>query len=432
LTGDGRIWALIAESDIASQDFWLACRPFTLPLFYKLLGGSDQALVWFQSVVAILSWGLLAYAIAGLLPSPMLSVLGLLVVLALGLTSLVHGFDLVVRTESLGTSFLVLSLAATLCFTASEGAAPLRKYSWLGVALASAVLSAFARETNGYFLPLLALFVAVECWRKHRRAALALSLGLVLTTLGASISTHASGRYDGPLMNVIFKRVLPAPAKLAYFRDELGMPVSRELMARTGEWASSDGSLAYISPKLASLREWLRSRGYVGDQRYLLNHLLRTGEEAYRALPAYVRAEPGAMAPSVLRANRRSANLISNWADSWLARGPISRFPIAACLAIFGVSVAFSFSAQARSRLLAHLALLCWFGALSQAYVCYHGDVMEVLRHGLIVGVLFRLAVLTSSLAALALLLPHALRSLRFVRRRADAATTAFQSAVRR
>lgn len=62
-TGDGRVWATIAEAPFFDRTLLLPRRPIVYPLLFKA-GLSDPQIVSIQLSLGILSWGLLAYALS--------------------------------------------------------------------------------------------------------------------------------------------------------------------------------------------------------------------------------------------------------------------------------------------------------------------------------------------------------------------------------
>jgi hypothetical protein len=196
-------------------------------------------------------------------------------------------------------------------------------------------------------------------------------------------------------MNVIFQRVLPDRQKLTYFQQTLGMPVSDALLERKRRWASSNKQVAFKTPALEDFRTWLRSRGYSGYQRYLLAHPAQTLGEAN----AYF---PRAAAEGFPRLARKASGPASRLADWLFVRGPHGHFPRLA-LVVPAVLAALAVRAGRRgTRALGLLALYFVACTLTQAFICFHADAMELDRHAVLVGITFRLAVLLAPLAVLA------------------------------
>jgi hypothetical protein len=395
--GDGRIWAGIAEGALLTREFWFAIRPFTLALVFKAFAGSDLAVGWFQCVLAIISWGLFAATVSRYLYRPTLSVALFALILGIGLTSAVHGWDLMHRSESVSGSLLVLFFAASLRLWALPATAKLwRRASWLALAFTAALLAAFARDANSYSLLIATIFTPPCVWATGKLRSprvlsaetvtiLCMCAGLTGIAFTAQANTRASQRYVFPLMNTLFKRVLPNQEKLAYFRDELGMPVSRALMRRKGKFASADRRAAFNAPELEEFRTWVLSRGYSAYQKYLIHHPKQTLVEAYEQIPPLLRAD-------FRRAARPSDNALTTLADEWLVGGPCSTYPYGVSLISALVALLVVRSRRHNSRVLAVFILFCLAAASSEAYITFHGDAMETIRHGVMVGVLVRLS----------------------------------------
>lgn len=430
-TGDKRIWAGIAELPLFSRDFWFSTRPFTMSLFYKLVDISDERIIWLQSLMAIGSWGFFASSVSRLVSQRWIALLVFSGILAVGLTSTVHAWDIVIRTESLSSSLLMLTLGCTLRFLTLSPDHRRRRLLWLVCGLVAAFLTAFARDTNAYVLLLIAGSLPFAQWLAHGKVAsgpflprlwwrvrrqgvlpLVFSLGLVLLSFGSQYTVRESQRYFFPLMNTIFRRVLPSNWKRKYFEHELGMPMSRALMSRRGKWASSDRRAAFNREAYADFREWLARDGLRGYQRYLLDNFEVTFAEAHRFYPRMVRARFG-------RVSKASQNRATELADAWLLHGPLSADPTRALVSVFVLGLFASFAARRpRTRLLALFAVLCAALAASQAYICYHGDAMEVERHALPVGMFLRLGAVAFLALSCIALHTAAARALSMLRRR--------------
>ncbi|HET9954243.1 MAG TPA: hypothetical protein VFQ61_07055 [Polyangiaceae bacterium] len=391
LTGDGRSWALVAESSIASREFWFGSRPFTLPLIYKLAEMSEERVVLFQSVLGVVAWGFFATCIAKILPKGFRTLVPLSLVLLTGLSLRVLEWDSVIRSESLAISFLVASVGCAVRVLLAEGSSR-SGWVWVGGALLFGVLSAFARDANGYFFLIFPALV-IAPWlllsqpsirARVRRQGLAMGLGMVLIAVGGSINTRESGRYAFPLINVVLRRVLKNPEKLAYFRDELGLPVSRALKARAGKFASADHRYVYRSPELAAFRNWIYERGYAGYQRYLLSHPGLTWAEAADYMPRLVEWKAGRLAS-------KSANPTSTKVDAALNElcPPKLAWSVVAGLVASGAFM--QLLRMPRARLLGLLTAAFAILAGLQCYVVFHGDDMEIGRHGVLVPILLNL-----------------------------------------
>jgi hypothetical protein len=403
-SGDRRIWADIAQLELSSPSFLFARRPIALPMLYKLVD-SDQTIVRLQLGFSIFAWGALAHALSRL-SSGVLSVFIFLCTLLTALATPVHSWDLVIRAESTSHSLLALTIAAAVHFLVELPARPRAAYVWAGACAIAGFWCANARDTNVYVLLLLAGVVVIASLASLRVrprpargplwGALLVASSLVAFSAQASWCAKTARRYDFPLMNVIFKRVLTSTWKRDYFVSELKMPLSRALNKRARKWASANRRYAFVAPELQGFRDWLYTDGYSGYQRYLLTHLRSTTDEAYAQLVPVLRFNCG-------QVGVRARTLLTERVDSFSVSGPLLDFPGLACALIAFLGLLAAIIGTYRQRLLGVLGVFLVLATLSQLYICFHGDAMEVPRHAVVVGLLLRLAVVTGLGLALSL-----------------------------
>ena len=62
--GDTQDYLLIASQSLFSSKFWLADKPFLIPLFFKVLGGDPDRIFSAQLYLSILCWLLFAVTCA--------------------------------------------------------------------------------------------------------------------------------------------------------------------------------------------------------------------------------------------------------------------------------------------------------------------------------------------------------------------------------
>ena len=286
----------------------------------------------------------------------------------------------------------------------------------------------FARDTNPYIVLLLLPTLAIWVWAMSRRAAvtrralLTLTISVVLALATASYTARwtarAAPRFDFPLMNVIFNRILPDPVKSDYFVRELGMPMSRALMNYKGRFASAHGQRAYVEPALHPFRVWLFTDGYSAYERYLLFNFGGAFREALAEFPRVAGYIPS-------REGIHSSTPLTPIADEWLVSDPTARSPLTACVAFLVVGLLALVLRSAQSRVLGGLLVFLVLATVSQLFVCVHGDAMELARHAVSVGILLRFALLVCSTLAASGAVWLLVSSARWVRRklaaRADA-----------
>ena len=416
ITGDGHIWTRLSHYPFLSSQFWFASRPFTFPLVYKVLGPSDVAVIWFQTFLAIFAWTLLASSLARLFDGAK-SLLTFALVLLLSLTTPVHAWDIIVRSESTGISLLVICIASSVNFAHPAALAqPRKRRTWMWLAIASGILAAFDRESNAYVLPLLAAFVVlassagargsdeatgIEPERRTRTArhstrAWMLAAALLLTSVAAQLDMQASHRYVFPLTNVIFQRVLTDASKLRYFEECAGMPSSNALLRYRRKWASSDNRSAFHAADMSDFRNWMDAEGYGAYQKYLLSHLGATAREAHDHYAALAQAD-------FERVGRPSENPLTACADQILLFGPPASYPDASIVIAAALASIALLRPWKNYRTVALFILFCAASAVTQTYICYHADAMELERHAVMVGILLRLTGIVACVLALCL-----------------------------
>jgi hypothetical protein len=199
--------------------------------------------------------------------------------------------------------------------------------------------------------------------------------GVLLGALLVSdISANLGERWQYSMANVVMLRVLPHADVKADF-EKLGMPhVSDALKPQSRR--------AYADPRLASLREWVNTRGKAAYERYLLSH------------PRFFVLAPASHAHVLL-----GHSLLSYRAEGFEPHEP--------------AAVEFLWASQTwgpRAVVIAALSLallvwrrtrrspFVWFGVVLAALayphltVVYHGDPLEPWRHCLLVNVQLDLA----------------------------------------
>lgn len=388
---DGRIWADIAQYPFFSRAFLVPRRPIVLPLIFKLVS-SDSQLISLQVILSCIAWGVLATSLARFLSgAPSLLVFAL--VLLNALVSPVHSWDLVIRSESTSHSLLILCIAGATEFIRSLAERAKPPYASAVLAGLAGCLAAFSRDTHSYVIWLFVLAIACSSWlflrprQTHRKALIAagvLCAGLSFACYASQLNARASLRYDFPLINVVFRRVLPNQGKRDYFVSELGMPMSRELRGCSRKWASWRHRYAFRAPELETFRDWIATSGYAGYQRYLLTHLGSTFSEALGATPEILTWTDRSAA-------EKTRTPLSDYVDGFAFYAPLVKHASAVTLAIAVLAALSALTGKVLEKRLAIVTLTLVGACVSQLYISYHGDAMEVGRHSVVVGLLFRL-----------------------------------------
>ncbi len=275
---DSASYLVKAASPLWSLDFYFGDGRFVIvPLVYKLaalLCPSNDCLTASQLVLSLVAWLYFAWAATTRAAAGWVAVASWGAVLALGLTGAVIQWDTAILSESVTTSAWVAVVAAWLRL--AEGVTG-RRVAWL---LAISAVWSLTREANS--LMLMPLGVVLVCWsfwylpagRQRIACWLIASTWVAFVVVTFTISGHGE-RWFIPMLNVVGKRVLPAPDRTAFYQAR-GMPLNGALRRMTGEVASGKDLAFFNDPDLEAFRNWLRARGrrtYADD---LLTHPVRT------------------------------------------------------------------------------------------------------------------------------------------------------------
>lgn len=171
--------------------------PFGFILFVKLLAQNLRLIVIVQSAIAAAAWLLLAQAVAELLETAWVRLVGFVVILLVALSPTVLLWNVTISTESLAVSLLAAALAFWIR----------RSYVALTVAL---VGLACVRDTNAYLLALVALigFVSALTPSARRRGVAIGCVCIVGAGVNLVLAQHAQRWYD-PLSDIVALRVVP-------------------------------------------------------------------------------------------------------------------------------------------------------------------------------------------------------------------------------
>lgn len=273
-TADTPAYVRVSSEAFLSRAFWANTRPPMFPLLLKIYAANKVKVAAFQTAFSIFAWGMLglslAYSLKGILRP-----LAFGLMLALSLDRHIAGWDVVMLTESLSVSLMVLFLAVWLWL--------LRGWSWGKVVILSLVAFpwAFTRDTNGWILLMISglILSAVLFFRAQKRY---LSIALIFTAIFALNNFSANGgrRWVFPFQNVVAQRILTDQGELDFFVD-CGMPVTPELLDLGGGFANSEDRAFYTDPALGSYREWVYAHGKSCYMRWLVSRPLTSLREPW-------------------------------------------------------------------------------------------------------------------------------------------------------
>ncbi len=245
-TADTPAYLRVSREAFLSKEFWANARPPMFPLLLKVYAADKIKVASFQTAFSIFAWGILALSLAYSLKG-LLRPIAFALILALSLDRHIAGWDVVMLTESLSISLLVLFLATWLWL--------LRGWSWGKVIILSLVAFAwaFTRDTNGWILLMIAgLILLGVLFFKARRRYLVVAFVFVLIFALSNLSANRGHRWVFPFQNVLAQRILPDQQAVAFFAD-CGMPVTPQLLDLAGGFANSEDRAFYLDPVLEFL-----------------------------------------------------------------------------------------------------------------------------------------------------------------------------------
>ena len=365
---DTESYQRVAHHPIFSKAFLAGARPPSWPLFFKLLNYNLLAMAFMQKLLFVVSALAFALSLAHSFRHRVTRVLAFCVILLLAAAEEIGFWPRVLLSESLWISFFFLILALVLCCLNPRFSPTQRKYL-LGVCLLLLLPWAFLRDTNGYFLLMLGLGMLplALVFKQHLKQLLLLCL---LPVLIGSVQIKTSGmayRWMFPLVNVLSQRFLTDPVRTEYLIAS-GMPMNEKVAAFRGNWASAG--------KLRDFGDWV-FRSKTVYQGWLLRHLPEACGEAAshwrevldQSVLSYSKAQ---LHPGQARFTRLVA-----------PRG----MRLAVFFGLAAVALLFVAAGVVRGNL--HVSAPAWVAffllalSLPMLFLVYHGDAMEVARHGL-------------------------------------------------
>jgi hypothetical protein len=379
-TADTTAYIRISKEPILAQKFLAGSRPPVFPLLLKLLDRNEERVVWAQGIFSVISWSVLAVAVAASLRASMIRLAAFGLMLLLSLYRYVIGWDSVLLTESISLSFLALFLAAWLWLAQGW-----RWHKILALLLVS-VFWCFSRDTNAWVILMVAfLLLVLVLLHLIDRRYLVLASAFAVMFFFSNLSADIGGRWVFPFQNVLGQRILPDAQAVEFF-SKCGMPVTPALLQLSGEFASGAERAFYEDPALAGYRLWLHESGKACYVRWLLSNPL----ESIRA--------PLAEFNTLLNLQNMQPFLFSKRFSPILpARLEAMLYPRQYLLYLFVLTlllaiIALFASAWRRNHawgVIVGMILL----VIPHYFITWHGDIMGIYRHVLAVSIQFYLGV---------------------------------------
>lgn len=285
------IWGLFADSNdykIQSQyslfsiDFYspkpqvnMAPRPFTVPLFYKLVTSDPYKMVLLQKIIYAISILTLVFSFLNYLSAKFLKISATYLLLYFFTWWNIAGWSNNILSESLSISFMFLWFAMILFYY--------KKQSLVNLVLliGISIFLSFTRDTWPYIILLfsiinLLLFVLFKN-QSLKKNCVFLIFSVVLF-FSQNYTSSVGERYKLPVFNSIAGRIAQNDEYIKWFKNE-GMPLS-ENMVKDFRGIDIDDetnrSLVYAKYSDASYKElfkWITKDGKASYQKFLATHL---------------------------------------------------------------------------------------------------------------------------------------------------------------
>ena len=227
----------VARLSIFSTGFWAGQRGFTVPLFYKLVTGSEARIVA-QLVISTIAWLLLAAVVARSVRTRWLGPVAFAVILGFGATTEVVLWDTLLLSESLTFALTALLVAAWIMLVQHP------RTGWAAAVLVLSLLWAFARDTNAEVLLVVGVLVALTAVRPaHRPLKLVLAVGCCAIFALDYGSSEAGTRWLQPLRDVVAHRIVTHDSPRTYFESH-GMPA--QVTLAQDDWIRRHGRSTYL------------------------------------------------------------------------------------------------------------------------------------------------------------------------------------------
>ncbi len=224
LAGTMRCWAAVTGEIARFPDStgWLAPGPWErsnrfgpVPFIFQL-AGSDAGRVLAQCVIGAIAWSALAATLSRASRFPRAVIVS---VLTVALTPQVIRYDVAILSESLGISFAVLAVAATVTLVRRADAA-----TWTFWSIA-VVLCGLTRPTHLLVLAAATGASIVVGLRSRRRLQVTVSIAMSSAMVLGLVLLHGNrGTSELNVYTVLASDVLPNDARTRWFVDA-GMPV---------------------------------------------------------------------------------------------------------------------------------------------------------------------------------------------------------------
>lgn len=370
----------------ANDRFW------AVPLIYSVIDTNEKR-VLAQSIIGCLAWIYFAYVVQAASRFPRLLITA---VFLIGLTPQVVRYDVAILSESLGISFVVAAVAATLQLTRTRTR---NTMSWIAF-VATTTFAAFTRPTHLFIVFVCAvLFGGKYIARRRKSGLLPFVIFLVLSAWGIQQLNGNSPTSNLNLYTILQQRIIKSDAEYKWFVDH-GMPDIpgvRDSRTYTFDYLLDKNVAEIVQLPIGQQPPVIIANGGVSLAEWVRDHGWGTYVDFIREHPQHVAKAVNRLVPPTLSPGNDDFLLID-------ARTVMPRFlfgPWWLWLGLLGGSLVWAFLFSLRRRDVLSLTLMSLTGVLVFMTVILCSAV-EIQRHATSVSVLLRLLALAALAIAVA------------------------------
>jgi hypothetical protein len=238
-------------------------RPFTIPLFFKLLGGNQLHIVWMQKTMHCLCVFSFISAILLTIKNKLIKIVSIPMLYYFFTWWPIVGFTENLLSESLSMSLLFLWLSTVIfcCYYKN-------KLSFISLIIVSFLFS-FSRDTWPYIIFLANVLLLAYFFKKDKKLRNYFSILTVFSICVFFLQSYTSTigeRYKIPIYNVLSTRITKNPEYIKWFTEK-GMPLGDSLETKFGNIdllkAPDVQKLydSYVNPNYKPLFKWILVHG---------------------------------------------------------------------------------------------------------------------------------------------------------------------------
>lgn len=281
----------LSEMSLLDSSFWLfGVKPFVTPLILKICGGDMERVSDFFVGSYLLVTLFFLWSLFFLFRDRTEKLLAFYLFVLLFLNQSMIGAWLTVAQSETPTIVATILMIAAYAYGYGHRDAwrrdGWRAKAYLGLVVVSTVLFSFSRDTNMYFLPVLAVFYLLVF--QTRRERVVVTCVVAVTFFLHSWTMERSGRWKFSLANVLFQRVIPDEELRPLFQERYDLPEDDLVMPAANHWASEEfENKEILFDPDGNGADWVSRHGLSAYKRFLLTHPRRVISEWYGGWNAY-------------------------------------------------------------------------------------------------------------------------------------------------